>query len=116
MGCWSSSFLVAIAFRISTCRGCPKQACDEFSVAAGDFVRSTAAVILLPMSPLPRRLLVPVLPALLCLLPANSSLAWGPDGHRIVNRLAAENLPASLPEFLRSKAAVEEIEYLGPEP
>jgi hypothetical protein len=68
------------------------------------------------MSPLPRRLLVPVLPALLCLLPANSSFAWGPDGHRIVNRLAAENLPASLPEFLRSKAAVEEIEYLGPEP
>ncbi len=33
-----------------------------------------------------------------------------------MNRLAAENLPASLPEFLRSKAAIEEIEYLGPEP
>ena len=33
-----------------------------------------------------------------------------------MNRLAAENLPASLPEFLRSRAAIEEIEYLGPEP
>lgn len=73
------------------------------------------AVILLRMSSLPRRLFLSALPALLFLLPSNS-FAWGPDGHRIVNRLAAENLPASLPEFLRSKAAIEEIEYLGPEP
>jgi hypothetical protein len=34
----------------------------------------------------------------------------------LVNRLAAETLPASVPAFLRSEAAVKEIEYLGPEP
>jgi hypothetical protein len=34
----------------------------------------------------------------------------------MVNRLAAEKLPTEVPEFLRTKAAIEEIEYLGPEP
>ncbi len=34
----------------------------------------------------------------------------------MVNRLAASNLPADVPGFLRSPAAVKEIEYLGPEP
>src|SRR5579862_7200216 len=42
--------------------------------------------------------------------------AWGNEGHRMVNRLAASNLPATVPAFLRSEAAVSEIEYLGPEP
>lgn len=42
--------------------------------------------------------------------------AWGNDGHRMINRLAATRLPADVPAFLRSAAAVEEIEYLGPEP
>lgn len=42
--------------------------------------------------------------------------AWGNEGHRIINRLAAENLPADVPAFLRSPDAVNEIEYLGPEP
>jgi S1/P1 Nuclease len=42
--------------------------------------------------------------------------AWGTDGHRMINRLAIEKLPPDTPEFLRSKAAIEEIEYLGPEP
>ena len=42
--------------------------------------------------------------------------AWGNEGHRLINRLAAETLPASVPVFLRSDAAVKEIEYLGPEP
>jgi len=42
--------------------------------------------------------------------------AWGNGGHRLINRLAAKTLPASVPEFLRSDAAVNEIEYLGPEP
>jgi hypothetical protein len=54
---------------------------------------------------------------LLCLvLPLQSAHAWGNDGHRIINRLAAGNLPADLPAFLRSSAAIDEIEYLGPEP
>jgi hypothetical protein len=34
----------------------------------------------------------------------------------MVNRLAASSLPADTPEFLRSDAAIAEIEYLGPEP
>ncbi len=42
--------------------------------------------------------------------------AWGNEGHRIINRLAASTLPADVPAFLRSEAAVSEIEYLGPEP
>ncbi len=42
--------------------------------------------------------------------------AWGNEGHRIINRLAASNLPADVPAFLRSEGAINEIEYLGPEP
>jgi hypothetical protein len=42
--------------------------------------------------------------------------AWGNEGHRLINRLAASSLPAGVPAFLRSDAAVNEIEYLGPEP
>ncbi len=42
--------------------------------------------------------------------------AWGNEGHRLINRLAASTLPADVPAFLRSEAAVHEIEYLGPEP
>jgi len=34
----------------------------------------------------------------------------------MVNRLAASHLPADVPAFLRSEAAVNEIDYLGPEP
>ncbi len=43
-------------------------------------------------------------------------LAWGNEGHRIINRLAVSSLPADVPSFLRSEAAAREIEYLGPEP
>ncbi len=42
--------------------------------------------------------------------------AWGNEGHRIINRLAVQTLPADMPAFLRSEAALNEIEYLGPEP
>ena len=42
--------------------------------------------------------------------------AWGDEGHRMINRLAASSLPADVPEFLRSKEAGALIEYLGPEP
>jgi hypothetical protein len=50
------------------------------------------------------------------LLHASFAHAWGNEGHRIINRLAAANLPANVPAFLRSEAAIREIEYLGPEP
>jgi hypothetical protein len=42
--------------------------------------------------------------------------AWGNEGHRLINKLAASTLPTDVPAFLRSEAAVNEIEYLGPEP
>lgn len=50
------------------------------------------------------------------LVPSSVCFGWGSDGHRMINRLAAEHLPAELPAFLRSTAAIDEIEYLGPEP
>jgi hypothetical protein len=34
----------------------------------------------------------------------------------MINRLAAESLPADIPKFLRSQAAIDEVAYLGPEP
>jgi hypothetical protein len=42
--------------------------------------------------------------------------AWGNEGHKLVNKLGASALPADVPEFLRTQAALDEIEYLGPEP
>jgi hypothetical protein len=54
---------------------------------------------------------------LVCLIAQSPAvLAWGNEGHRMINRLAAGSLPASVPLFLRSEAAVNEIDYLGPEP
>ncbi|WP_263359404.1 S1/P1 nuclease [Acidicapsa ligni] len=44
------------------------------------------------------------------------SFGWGNEGHRMVNRLAASALPADVPAFLKSQSAINEIEYLGPEP
>ena len=54
--------------------------------------------------------------AVLTLLAPISGFGWGNEGHRMINRLAAESLPAEMPAFLRSDAAISEIEYLGPEP
>jgi len=42
--------------------------------------------------------------------------AWGNEGHRLINKLVATTLPADVPAFLHSEAAINEIEYLGPEP
>src|SRR5580658_960857 len=42
--------------------------------------------------------------------------SWGNEGHRMINQLAAAALPADVPAFLRTEAAINEIEYLGPEP
>ncbi len=57
------------------------------------------------------------LACLICLVALpQAAHAWGNEGHRLINRLAAETLPASVPAFLRSDAAINEIEYLGPEP
>ena len=49
-------------------------------------------------------------------LPCPSALAWGNEGHRMINRLALSTLAPDVPAFLRSEVAIREIEYLGPEP
>jgi hypothetical protein len=50
----------------------------------------------------------------LVLLQSVGAGAWGNEGHTYINRVAAENIPATMPRFLRR--AVVEIAYLGPEP
>lgn len=54
--------------------------------------------------------------ALLPLLAVPSSYGWGNVGHSMINKLAAESLPADMPAFMHSDTAIAEIEYLGPEP
>ncbi len=61
-------------------------------------VRAAVAVIVMP------------------LILTEQSLAWGVDGHRMINRLAVMNLPNDVPAFLRNGEALDMIEYLGPEP
>jgi hypothetical protein len=58
------------------------------------------------------RVLLPILISLF--LAPRAALAWGDKGHEIVNRLAAEGMPAETPRFFRD--AVERLAYLGPEP
>ncbi|HVC46527.1 MAG TPA: S1/P1 nuclease [Terracidiphilus sp.] len=64
-----------------------------------------------------RSVLLPALLAAFCLQAgAPDAHAWGSEGHRMINRLAVQTLPADVPAFLRAPAALDEIEYLGPEP
>ena len=53
---------------------------------------------------------------LVLMLLAQQGLAWGKDGHQMVNRLAVETLPADVPAFLRSRESADAMEYFGPEP
>ncbi len=62
------------------------------------------------------RCTIPVAAVFCLALNAPFAHAWGNEGHRMVNRLAASHLPADVPDFLRTPAAIDEIEYLGPEP
>jgi hypothetical protein len=63
-------------------------------------------------------LLRPILPfaVLLSIALPPRAHAWGNDGHQMINRLAILTLPADAPAFLRTPSAIDEIEYLGPEP
>ncbi|MBV8115955.1 MAG: nuclease [Silvibacterium sp.] len=54
--------------------------------------------------------------AVLPLLAVPSSFGWGDVGHRMINRLAMESLPADVPAFMKTPEAIAEVEYLGPEP
>jgi hypothetical protein len=62
------------------------------------------------------RVVLPAVAILGLALPSQPAHAWEQDGHRMINKLAVSNLPADMPAFLRSQAAIDEIEYLGPEP
>jgi hypothetical protein len=53
---------------------------------------------------------------LLPLLAVQPALAWGHDGHMLINRIAGEALPPEIPAFLRTPAAIDALEYYGPEP
>ncbi len=52
--------------------------------------------------------------AALAVIPPSSAFGWGNDGHMLVNRTAARNVPASMPPFLQRASA--RLAYLGPEP
>ncbi len=53
---------------------------------------------------------------LLPLLCTQQSFAWGHDAHSYINKLAGENLPADVPEFLRSPEALNALYFYGPQP
>ena len=57
-----------------------------------------------------------ILAAALATILAGPAHAWGPAGHRWVSGIAAENLPAELPAFLRAKKNVAMIAEFGNEP
>ena len=60
--------------------------------------------------------LVAILLITVTVLQPPAVLAWGNEGHRMINRLAMTSLPADMPAFLRSDTAISQVEYLGPEP
>lgn len=47
---------------------------------------------------------------------AQRAWAWGSDGHRMINRMAVQALPADVPAFMRNGNALDVVEWLGPEP
>ena len=53
---------------------------------------------------------------LLLLVLAVPAFAWGHDAHSMINRLAGATLPADVPEFLRSPAALDALAYYAPQP
>ncbi len=54
--------------------------------------------------------------AMMPLLLTREGMAWGGDGHRLINRIAVMNLPKEVPAFLRTGEALDLVEYMGPEP
>ncbi len=57
-----------------------------------------------------------VLTFFLCCLAVRFSFGWGSRAHEIINRVAFEMLPGEIPAFLHTRQALDEVEYLGPEP
>jgi hypothetical protein len=54
--------------------------------------------------------------SLVALLATQPAWGWGRDGHMMINRLAAENLPTDVPYFLRNGNGIDIMEWMGPEP
>ncbi len=71
---------------------------------------------ILTFMPISGRLACAAASLVLSALPAAPAWGWGRDGHLMINRLAAQNLPADVPAFLRSPKGIDSLEYLGPEP
>jgi hypothetical protein len=55
-----------------------------------------------------------VIATFLALTLAPPASAWGEEGHRYINRVAAEHMPEDMPAFFRNAAA--RLSFLGPEP
>jgi hypothetical protein len=55
-----------------------------------------------------------LLVALITLHSPPAATGWGDEGHRFINRIAAQKLPADMPQFFRN--AADRLEFLGPEP
>src|SRR2546425_703485 len=55
-----------------------------------------------------------VIAACLALILAPATSAWGEEGHRYINRVAAEHLPEEMPAFFRKSSG--RLSFLGPEP
>jgi hypothetical protein len=55
-----------------------------------------------------------VIATFLALTLAPPAGAWGEEGHRYINRVAAEHMPEDMPAFFRNAAA--RLSFLGPEP
>jgi len=81
-------------------------------ISTGLVAQYTRLVAFHPAIRLGRSALVALLSCLLS-LPA---FAWGEKGHRIINKLAWQRIPAELPAFLRAASVGAQVEYLGPEP
>ncbi|HEY0262930.1 MAG TPA: S1/P1 nuclease [Granulicella sp.] len=54
--------------------------------------------------------------SVISVMSVQQAFAWGADGHMMINRLAGRSLPADVPAFLRSPAALDALAYYGPEP
>jgi hypothetical protein len=64
----------------------------------------------------PIRFVLPAAGLFVLAATAPAAHGWEHDGHTMINKLAASTLPADVPAFLHTPAAIDEITYLGPEP
>jgi len=53
--------------------------------------------------------------AVLVCLTIAPAYAWGTAGHRMIGKTAIQTLPETVPSFLRTSAAIDEVSTLGPE-